>query len=118
MKVIIAGPRNITKATAETLVREALSKSGWVQKITHVIHGAAKGIDSAAHDVCEGIWPVTPFPADWNAHGKAAGPIRNKDMANNADALIAVWNGKSTGTKNMIDTATKAGLLVYVHRID
>jgi hypothetical protein len=37
-------------------------------------------------------------------------------MASMADALIAVWDGKSRGTKNMIETAEKMGLRVYVHR--
>ena len=57
---------------------------------------------------------VHAFPADWNTHGKYAGPIRNKVMAMEAEALIAFWDGKSKGTKNMIDTARKQGLEVYV----
>ena len=44
---------------------------------------------------------------DWNKHGKAAGPIRNRQMAEYADCLIAVWDGKSRGTKNMIDEMNK-----------
>jgi hypothetical protein len=56
------------------------------------------------------------FPADWKTHGKAAGPIRNRQMAKNAEALIALWDGNSRGTKNMIETATKLGLKVYVKR--
>ncbi|MBR1697914.1 MAG: DUF2493 domain-containing protein, partial [Anaerovibrio sp.] len=54
------------------------------------------------------------YPADWNTHGKAAGPIRNAEMANNADALIAFWDGESRGTKNMIETAKAKGLRVAV----
>lgn len=46
----------------------------------------------------------------------ASGPIRNGEMAKYADALIAMWDGTSTGTKNMIDQATKHGLKVYVVR--
>lgn len=56
---------------------------------------------------------VTPFPADWSL-GKKAGIIRNKQMAEYADALIAFWDGKSRGTKNMIETAKKDGLKVRV----
>ena len=55
-------------------------------------------------------------PADRKAHDRAAGPIRNAQMADVADALIAFWDGKSRGTKNMIDTATKRGLQVAVVR--
>ena len=54
------------------------------------------------------------YPADWNGQGKKAGPIRNKKMAENADALIAFWDGKSSGTKHMIDTARIMGLKVRV----
>ena len=56
------------------------------------------------------------YPADWKTNGRAAGPIRNAQMASVAHALIAFWDGKSRGTKNMIDTATKRGLQVAVVR--
>ena len=56
------------------------------------------------------------YPADGKVHGKAAGPIRNAKMAEVADALIAFWEGKSRGTKNMIDTAQKHNLQVAVVR--
>lgn len=59
---------------------------------------------------------VTRFPADWKTHGKSAGPKRNKQMAEYADALIAFWDSKSRGTKNMIDLATEKGLKVRVVR--
>lgn len=118
MKTIIAGCRDVPKVKAYNLIKSAISLSNWAGEITEIIHGAAPGIDSAAHDVCSSVWPTTPFPADWKTHGKAAGPIRNRKMAENADALIAIWDGKSRGTKNMIETATSLGLRVYVHRFD
>ena len=60
---------------------------------------------------------VTLFPADWNAHGRAAGPIRNRKMAEYADVLVAVWDGKSAGTKNMIDEMQRAQKPVWIWRI-
>ena len=51
------------------------------------------------------------FPADWNKHGRAAGPIRNRDMAEYADCLVAFEGGR--GTQNMIKTAKELGLKVY-----
>lgn len=61
-------------------------------------------------------YELETYPADRNAHGRAARPIRNAQMAEIADALIAFWDGKSRGTKNMIDTATKRDLQVAVVR--
>lgn len=82
-----------------------------------VISGHASGADALgeryAHE--RGLQLET-YPADWKAHGRAAGLIRNAKMAMVADALIAFWDGKSRGTKNMIDTAKKHNLHVAVVR--
>lgn len=56
------------------------------------------------------------MPADWMNEGKAAGPRRNRRMAEISNALIAFWNGESRGTANMIETAKELGLLVRVKR--
>lgn len=82
-----------------------------------VIHGGAKGADSMADDWFVVSWcPFDVFPADWDQHGKRAGIMRNLDMADAADALIAFWDGESRGTKHMIETAIKEGLEVHVYR--
>ena len=57
---------------------------------------------------------VKLFPADWDTHGKFAGIKRNREMAEYADALICFWDGKSRGSKNMIEEAEKRGLKVRV----
>ena len=114
--VIIAGTR--TFEDYELLCRECdiffLQK-----KPTHIICGEARGADTLGKKYAEerGI-PVLSFPADWKAHGKAAGYIRNKQMAERGDALVAFWDGKSRGTKNMIDLAHKANIPVRVVRYD
>lgn len=54
------------------------------------------------------------FEADWNKHGKAAGPIRNKEMVSESDGLIAFWDGKSRGTKNAIDCAVADEKIVII----
>ena len=54
------------------------------------------------------------FPADWKTHGRKAGPIRNKQMADYGEMLIAFWDGKSSGTKNMIENSKKLGLIVHI----
>ena len=54
------------------------------------------------------------FKPNWVMYHKSAGIRRNKEMAEYADALIAFWDGKSNGTKNMIEEAKLKGLLVRV----
>lgn len=66
-----------------------------------VIHGAAKGADWLAGEVAKAAgYPVFTFPADWNTHGKAAGPLRNQAMANAAHSCIALPGG--SGTADMV----------------
>lgn len=110
MKVIIAGSRGITDYD---LVTEAITKSGF--EITEVVSGGANGVDKLGEKFAvRNDIPIKVFLADWVKKKASAGIIRNAHMANYAEALIAVWDGKSAGTKNMIDTATKKGLKVFV----
>lgn len=109
MKTIIAGGRDIHD---QGHVDQAVINSGFA--ITEVVCGGATGVDQ-----CGAYWgdnnkvPVKYFNADWGAHGKAAGPIRNRQMAEYADALILVWDGESRGSANMLSEATKRGLKVH-----
>lgn len=82
-----------------------------------IVSGHASGADALGERYAQerGLQLET-YPADWKTHGRAADPIRNAQMASVAHALIAFWDGKSRGTKNMIDTATKRGLQVAVVR--
>jgi len=115
MKTIIAGSRGVSF----NQVKEALLLCSWTAEITVVVSGTAIGADQhgeAWAKLC-GL-AVERYPADWKLHGKAAGPIRNRQMAENAEGLIAIWDGESRGTKNMIDTAKSLGLRVFVHIIE
>jgi hypothetical protein len=113
MKVIIAGGRDIHDYN---LVLEAVKEAQF--PIATVVSGGAPGIDSLGEQYAEEMnLKLNIYQADWERHGRAAGPIRNRKMAENADALIAIWDGKSRGTKNMIETATKLGLLVYIKEV-
>lgn len=109
MKVIIAGGRDIRDYDA---VKSAVEESEFT--VLQVVSGAAKGVDYMGELWSE--WrdvPCKRFPADWNTHGKAAGPIRNKQMAEYADALILVWDGKSRGSASMKREAIAAGLKIH-----
>jgi hypothetical protein len=110
MKVIIAGGRDFHEYAT---VVKAVELSGF--RITTVVSGGAKGADALGERYADEMnLALNVYEADWVKNGRAAGPIRNRLMAENAEALIALWDGKSRGTKNMIETATKKGLLVYV----
>jgi hypothetical protein len=113
MKTIIAGSKNATNYF-EVLI--AVKASGF--EITEIISSGAVGIDRLGEKYAiEHSIPFQRFLPDWMRFKKRAGPIRNAEMAKNADALIAIWNGSSKGTKNMIKTAQKYGLKIYVHQI-
>lgn len=112
MRTIIAGSRTITDIKK---VYRAVSDSGF--DITQIISGCASGVDKLGEEYATFMQiPIARYPANWNLYGKSAGFIRNKEMAENADALIAIWDGESKGTKHMIDIANKRGLKIYVHK--
>jgi hypothetical protein len=71
--------------------------------ITEVVTGKAKGFDKLGESWAdESHIPTRPFPAKWDIYGKVAGRIRNREMAQYADALIAITYG-TPGTRNMIN---------------
>ena len=110
MRVIIAGSRNITNPQA---LLDALQEVDW--QITRVVCGMARGADKLGYDWAKANnIPIAEFPADWNCHGKSAGYKRNAEMAKNADALLALWDGQSRGTSNMIYLAACHHLKVHV----
>lgn len=111
MKIIIAGSRNFKDyQIAKSFIYDTLHKWFHAHLTSNVIighqivSGGAIGADALGEVyACENDLKIVRFLPDWNKHGKSAGPIRNKEMAEYADALIAFWDGESKGTKNMID---------------
>ena len=80
-----------------------------------IVSGTARGADQLGERYAvEKGFPILRFPADWNKDGNAAGPIRNRQMAESADALVAFWDGKSAGTRNMICLALKHNLQIRI----
>lgn len=87
-----------------------------------IIHGAAKGADSIAGEIAreQGV-KEEAFPAKWEKHGKAAGPIRNQQMLTEGkpDLVLAFHDNieKSKGTRDMVAKAKRAGIetRVYSH---
>lgn len=84
-----------------------------------IVSGGARGADTLGEQYArECGYPVKRFPANWDKYGKSAGPKRNEEMALYAaeehGVLVAFWDGKSRGTKDMIDRATEYKLEVQV----
>lgn len=114
MRIIIAGSREVTEAK----VREAISRCPWAGFASAVVSGTARGADIYGEAWAEenGI-SIVRFSAEWKRYGKKAGPVRNKIMAENAEGLIAVWDGNSRGTQSMIKLAQEKGLRVFILNI-
>jgi len=112
-RTIIAGCRDFEDYD------ELLSAIGGLDwEISVVVSGHARGVDKMGER-----WAKTNgvelklFPAQWDRYGKSAGFKRNMDMAGSADAILALWDGKSKGTGHMIDIARRHRLTVKVHKI-
>lgn len=113
MRVIIAGSRTITSYSE---VCKAIANSKF--PIDEIVSGNAEGVDQYGEAYAiEMYLDLVIFPANWRLHKNKAGILRNIKMGNYADALVAVWDGKSRGTKHMIDYMTKLGKPVYVHEV-
>ena len=116
-KVIVAGGREFKDyQLLEKTLNDFLQDR---KEPTRILCGMAHGADELgllyAH---RHNYELEKHPAKWDIHGKRAGFIRNEEMANNADALIAFWDGKSHGTKDMIQRAKEHGLSIRVIRYD
>ncbi len=107
MRILVCGSRSITD---ERAVERILSYH--ISTKDTVIHGGCKsGVDAIADAFAKRRFnQVVVFPADWDKHGKAAGPIRNKQMIDEGEPteVVAIWDGYSTGTKGTIDLSLAA----------
>lgn len=118
MKLLVAGSRDITDAL---FIRQHIAlhiqRRGFPENI-ELISGMARGVDTIAANFAQDCNLILhKFPADWDKHGRSAGYIRNKEMGECADELLAFWDGKSNGTKNMIDIMRilkKKTTIIYV----
>ena len=117
-RIIIAGGRDFDDYDRLcAFMDQYCLDSGFGPDNTDFISGAARGADSMGKQwALSRGYKVQLHPADWNLHGKSAGYIRNKQMADEATALVAFWDGSSKGTGNMIWVATKVGLKVHIER--
>ena len=105
VKVIIAGGRDFDNYE---YLSETMNKLDFI--VTEVVCGGARGADSLGEQWAKtnGV-QIKYFYPNWDLLGKAAGHIRNREMAEYGDYLVAFWDGKSVGTQNMIMTMQQLG---------
>jgi len=112
MKIIVAGGREFKDYSRLCKVLDHLLIN---QPDAVIVSGTARGVDQMGEKYAESRnLKVVRYPANWDKYGKRAGYIRNQEMADNADALIAFWDSKSNGTGHMIDVAKKGNLKLRV----
>jgi hypothetical protein len=113
MKLLVCGSRTIIdlKYIYECL-DEILEK---YPIITEIIEGEAPGVDRIAgtYAIKHGL-KVKKMQANWIGYGKIAGFIRNKQMVDLCDMGIAIWNGKSNGTRHTIEFLKKQDKLIKI----
>ncbi len=111
-KVIVAGGRGFADYD---LLKSKLDNLLVDRDLVEIVSGTARGADKLGEFYAKRTQlAVALFPANWDLYGKSAGYRRNEEMAEYADALVAFWDGKSRGTKHMIDLANKSGIQVRV----
>lgn len=112
MKLAVVGSRTFSDYA---WLEQCLLGSFRVDDIEAVISGGARGADALAARFASvhGI-PLKVIRADWDTHGKKAGPIRNTEIVEKADAVAAFWDGHSSGTRDTISKARASGRRVVV----
>jgi len=122
VKLLIAGSRSL--ANQRSAVREAIFRSPWLDEgepsgVDKIIAGGADGVDTFAIQIAEEFALDTevhePLWEDW---GPAAGPKRNTDMVEAADAILIVWDGNSDGSADTLRKAIDSGKPLYVEQLD
>lgn len=113
MRTIIAGSRDVTDMRHLLIALESARFD-----ITSVISGGARDADRLGERWArERNIPLEVMHANWRQHGLKAGMLRNREMARNADALIALWDGESSGTRDMIAVAASRALDVFIYLV-
>lgn len=108
MKLAVIGSRSFSDYG---LLKDTLD----AYDIDIIISGGARGADNLAEVYAhQNSIPKRIFLPDWGAYGRAAGMIRNKDIVENCDMLIAFWDGESRGTYNSIQLAEKLGKPAHI----
>lgn len=101
MKLAIIGSRKLTNVEIDPHIPD---------DVTEIVSGGAVGIDTCAAEYAKSkALKLTEFLPQYECYGRAAPIVRNKEIVNHADKILAFWDGKSKGTLSVIKYAKKAG---------
>jgi predicted Rossmann-fold nucleotide-binding protein len=110
MKVIVCGGRNFYDYPRFQQIMDTLRP---IYNFSRIIHGGAKGADSLAHRFAQERNIVCKvYPANWELHGKKAGPLRNIEMLTVEQPELVIAFPGGVGTAHMVMIAKKAGVAV------
>ena len=109
MKVAVIGSRGLRVDHLEDYLPEG---------VTEIVSGGARGVDACARNYAlrHGL-KLTEFLPDYNRFGRGAPLMRNITIIENADLVLAFWDGQSRGTKYVIDNCKKRNIPVVVHQL-
>lgn len=108
MKIAIIGSRSITMANIDA----------YVSNNDEIVSGGAAGVDSCAANYArrKGL-KLTEFLPQYDKYGRAAPIVRNKEIVDYADKVVAFWDGRSKGTLFVIKYAQKTGTPCIIVRV-
>lgn len=113
IRVCIAGTRTFNDYS---LLKTIITNAFFDISRLHIISGHAKGADELGERFAnENNLLLDIYPADWRLYRNRAGAIRNTEMAQVSDCLVAFWDGESRGTKNMIKNMKKLKKPVLIY---
>ena len=117
-RIVIAGCRDYTNyKEAKEYIDACISQIRKENEII-IISGGAKGADALGEQYAkENSFKIERYPADWEKYGLSAGPKRNEQMAKICDFVICFWDGRSRGTKSMINYANKYKKPIRIKKI-
>lgn len=116
MRVLVCGGRDYLDSDTVNRVLNEIAAADHENMLGHIrciIHGGQRGADSLAEQWAAVNWvPTERYPADWTMHGKAAGPIRNRQMLKQGHPDLVVAFPGEGGTADMVAAAKAAGIPV------
>lgn len=117
LKLIIAGGRDFNdyERLSRVVTELATLPDMYGPYAVSIVSGMARGADTLGYRFAvENNIKVYGYSADWDKHGKSAGFVRNKEMGDFSDVLLAFWDSQSRGTKHMIDYMRSLGKPVHI----